>query len=152
MTGELYALLAAVLLGLVHLTAASFSFKAQVGNKYTVGPRDEGLAPVGVAARLHRANANFLETFPYFAACTLIVRLADASGTLSQIGCVLYLVGRLAFLPALRLRCAVGSDFQLEHCHARSCVRRNTSAASLSRGLERPAFVYAQIDGRDHSG
>jgi uncharacterized MAPEG superfamily protein len=99
MTWELYALLAAVLLGLVHLSAASFSFKAQVGNRYTVGARDEGLQPTGIAARLYRANANFLETFPYFAACILIVRVTDVSGSLSQIGCGLYLGGRLAFLP-----------------------------------------------------
>jgi len=99
MTWELYALLAAVLLGLVHLSAASFSFKAQVGNRYTVGARDEGLRPTGVAARLHRAHVNFLETFPYFAACVLVVRLLDASGSLSQLGCALYLGGRVVFLP-----------------------------------------------------
>ncbi len=99
MTWELYALLAATVLGLAHVSAASFSFKAQVGNKYTVGARDEGLQPTGISARLYRANANFLETFPYFAACVLTVRLADASGGLSQIGCALYLGGRLAFLP-----------------------------------------------------
>ena len=93
MTWELYALLAAVLLGLVHLSAASFAFKAQVGNRYTVGARDEGLQPKGIAARLHRANANFLETFPYFAVCVLVVRLLDASGSLSQFGCALYLAG-----------------------------------------------------------
>jgi uncharacterized MAPEG superfamily protein len=99
MTFELYALLAAVLLGLVHLSAASFTFKAQVGNTYTVGARDAGLQPKGVAARLHRANLNFLETFPYFAACILVVRMTDSAGMLSQWGCILYLAGRLAFLP-----------------------------------------------------
>lgn len=99
MTWELYALLLAVLLGLVHLSAASFSFKAQVGNRYSVGPRDEGLRPTGVAGRLHRANLNFLETFPFFAVVVLIVRLLDASGTLSQLGCALYLAGRIIFLP-----------------------------------------------------
>lgn len=99
MTVELYGLLAAVVIGLVHLTAASFSFKSQVGNKYTVGPRDEGLAPVGIAARLHRANLNFLETFPYFAACALIVHVTGAAGPLSELGCALYLAGRAVFLP-----------------------------------------------------
>lgn len=103
MTWELYALLTAVLLGLVHLSAASFSFKAQVGNRYTVGPRDEGLRPTGRAARLHRANLNFLETFPYFAALVLIVRLLDASGSLSLVGCALYIAGRVAFLPLYAL-------------------------------------------------
>lgn len=103
MTWELHALLAAVLLGLIHLSAASFSFRAQVGNTYMVGPRDEGLQPTGVSARLYRANANFLETFPYFAARVLVVRLTDASGTLSQLGSALYIGGRLAFLPLYML-------------------------------------------------
>ena len=99
MAWELYALLAAVLLGLVHLSAASFSFKAQVGTKYAVGARDESLQPTGVAARLHRANANFLETFPYFAACVLVVYVTGTSGALSLMGCGLYIAGRIAFLP-----------------------------------------------------
>ena len=99
MTFELYILLAAVLLGLVHLTAASFSFKAQVGNAYTVGARDEGLQPVGIAARLQRANSNFIETFPYFAVCVLIVHILAASGLFSRVGCELYLAGRVLFLP-----------------------------------------------------
>jgi uncharacterized MAPEG superfamily protein len=96
---ELYALLAAVLLGLVHLSAASFSFRAQVGNTYAVGPRDEGRQPTGVAARLARANANFLETFPYFAVCVLVVHMTGTGGILSQVGMALYLGGRVLFLP-----------------------------------------------------
>ena len=96
---QLYSLMAAVVLGLVHLSAASFSFKAQVGNKYTVGPRDEGLQPTGVTARLYRANANFLETFPYFAVCVLVVSATGSGGILSQIGSVMYLAGRVLFLP-----------------------------------------------------
>lgn len=99
MNVELWALLAAVLLGLVHLSAASFSFKAQVGNRYTVGPRDEGVKPEKMAARLDRADANFRETFPYFAVCVLVAHLADASGPLSQWGCLLYLGGRVVYLP-----------------------------------------------------
>jgi uncharacterized MAPEG superfamily protein len=98
-TFELYALLAATALGLLHLSAASFSFKAQVGNRYMVGPRDEARKPTGTAARLHRANINFLETFPYFAACALSVQLAGTSGAISETGCILYLVGRVVFLP-----------------------------------------------------
>jgi len=96
---ELSALMAAVVLGLVHLSAASFSFKAQVGNKYTVGSRDEGLQPTGVTARLYRANANFLESFPYFAVCVIVVQMTGTSGALSQIGSALYLGGRVLFLP-----------------------------------------------------
>lgn len=96
---ELYVLMGAVLLGLVHLSAASFAFKAQVGNKYTVGPRDEGRQPTGVSARLYRANANFLETFAYFAASVLVVHVTQSEGGLSQFGSALYLGGRVLFLP-----------------------------------------------------
>lgn len=103
MSYELWILLSAVGLGLVHLSAASFTFKAQVGNAYSVGPRDAGLQPVGVSARLYRANANFLETFPYFAASVLVVQLIAANGALSFWGATIYLAGRLLFLPLYAL-------------------------------------------------
>jgi uncharacterized MAPEG superfamily protein len=99
MTFELYALCAATLLGLVHLSAASFSFKAQVGNRYAVGSRDEWLKPTGVAARLDRAYANFRETYPLFAAVVLMVYVTDAAGAWSLWGSVMYLTGRALFLP-----------------------------------------------------
>jgi uncharacterized MAPEG superfamily protein len=99
MTFELWALLASALLGLVHMTAASFTFKAQVGNRYTVGARDENLQPTGVAGRLHRAQKNFLETFAIFAVCVLIVHLTNAYGPFSYWGSALYLTGRTLFLP-----------------------------------------------------
>jgi len=98
-TVELWILLLAALLGLVHLSAASFAFKAQVGNRYTIGPRDENLQAVGVAGRLQRAQQNFLETFPVFAACVLFVQVTDGYGTLSFWGSILYLGGRVLFLP-----------------------------------------------------
>lgn len=99
MSYELWVLLAACLLGLVHLSAASFAFKAQVGNAYTVGARDQNLQPSGVAARLARAQQNFLETFAMFAALTLVVHVTAAYGALSFWGASLYLGGRILFLP-----------------------------------------------------
>jgi len=96
---EIQILLGATLLGLVHLSAASFSFKAQVGNRYTVGPRDQELRPTGVAGRLFRAQSNFLETYPFFATCVLLVELTGSSGPFSQWGALLYLGGRLLYLP-----------------------------------------------------
>ena len=56
MSVEMKCLFAAMVLALVHLTAASFSFKAQVGNRYSVGPRDEDIRPSGLAGRLARAQ------------------------------------------------------------------------------------------------
>lgn len=99
MTLELWMLFGAALLGIVHLSAASFAFKSQVGNRYTVGARDENLQPTGVAGRLQRAQQNFLETFAVFAVCVLLCDLTDAYGDLSYWGAILYLAGRLVFLP-----------------------------------------------------
>jgi len=99
MTFELWVLLAAAILGLIHLSAASFAYKAQVGNRYSVGPRDDDLRPTGVAGRLHRAHRNFLETFGIFAVCVLLVHLTNAYGALSYWGSILYITGRVLFLP-----------------------------------------------------
>ena len=96
---EMGCLYAAMVLALVHLTAASFSFKAQVGNRYSVGPRDEDLRPRGVAGRLDRAQRNFLETFPVFVAAVLMQHLLDRSGGLGAVGASLYIAGRVIFLP-----------------------------------------------------
>ena len=97
---EYWALFGAMLLGLVHLTAASFTFKAQVGNAYSVGPRDEDLRPAGVAGRLDRAQRNFLETFAIFVAAALLLgELGRTGGWLSEAGAVVYLGGRVLFLP-----------------------------------------------------
>lgn len=99
MTFELWALVGAVLLGLVHVSAASFAFKAQVGNAYTVGARDDDVQPTGTAGRLHRAQRNFQETFPLFAALILVGAASDRTGAWSQWGAALYVAGRIAFLP-----------------------------------------------------
>lgn len=100
MSFEAWALFAAMLLGLAHLTAASFTFKAQVGNAYTVGPRDAGIQPAGVAARLDRAQRNFLETFPIFTAAVLLLEVLERTGGfLGMIGAGAYVAGRALFLP-----------------------------------------------------
>lgn len=96
---EVWALLIACLLGIVHMAAAAFAFKAQVGNTYTVGARDENLQPTGVAARLLRAQQNFNETFAIFAAVCLLTLVLDARGPFSYWGVILYISGRTLFLP-----------------------------------------------------
>jgi len=99
MTFDLWILMAATLLGLVHLSLASFLYKAQEGNAYTAGPRDDERPRTGAAGRLDRAQRNFLETFPLFAACVLVVHVSGTAGSLSFWGGVLYLAGRIAYLP-----------------------------------------------------
>lgn len=103
MTLELWVLLAAAILGIIHLSAASFAFKTQVGNRYSAGPRDENIQPTGLAGRLYRAQRNFLETFSIFAVCVVLVHLTNAYGSLSYWGSILYIVGRLLFLPLYAL-------------------------------------------------
>lgn len=103
MSVEFVCLYAAMVLGLVHLTAASFTFKAQVGNRYTVGARDEDLRPSGVAARLDRAQRNFLETFAIFAAAVLMSHVLGKTGGIGAVGAAVYLGGRVLFLPLYAL-------------------------------------------------
>jgi uncharacterized MAPEG superfamily protein len=100
MSIDLWMLFGAVILGLVHVGAASMAFKAQVGNAYTVGARDEGKQPAHVAGRLERAQRNFGETFPLFVAVVLALHVTGKANGLSALGAELYLGGRVAYLPA----------------------------------------------------
>jgi uncharacterized MAPEG superfamily protein len=103
-TLELEILAAGVVLGLVHVVAASHSASLQRGYRWAASARDEALEPLrGIAGRLDRALRNFLETFPLFAALTLAVCVAGRNSALSQWGAALYLGGRIAYLPAYAL-------------------------------------------------
>jgi uncharacterized MAPEG superfamily protein len=96
----LLGLVAAAGLGLVHIVLASHSASLQRGYRWTAGPRDEPLPPLGgVAGRLARANANFLETFPFFAAAVLAVLATGTHSPWSKWGVILYIGGRIAYLP-----------------------------------------------------
>ncbi len=100
MAMELYILFAAVVLGLVHVSADSFSFKAQVGNEYTVGPRDEEIQREKVAGRLHRAARNYTENLVMFGCMVFLLHAADELGRLSLIGAWMWIAGRVAYLFA----------------------------------------------------
>jgi len=97
---EVSSLVAAAVLGLVHIVLAAQSASLQRGYRWTAGPRDEPIPPlVGIAGRLARANANFLETFPFFAAGVLAVLVTGTDSAWSKWGVILYLSGRVAYLP-----------------------------------------------------
>lgn len=65
-----------------------------------MGPRDDDIRPKGLAARLDRAQRNFLETCAIFAAAVLMLGVLDRTGAwFVQIGAVTYLVARIAYLP-----------------------------------------------------
>lgn len=133
MTTELWILLASCGLGLIHLTAASFSFKAQVGNAYTVGARDDAKQPVGIAARLHRAQWNFLETFPIFTALVVTLQLTQTQNDWSYWGAWIYLRA-IPISATLCVGSALVSNPKLEWCNARLGVgwRWNMDGGTLA--------------------
>lgn len=100
MTVEIAMLFWAAVLGLAQVGAQSFALKAQEGNAYTVGARDEHRPAKGLAGRMERALRNYLETFPIFAAVILAVYATERTDMWSEIGAQVYFWGRLAYLPA----------------------------------------------------
>jgi uncharacterized MAPEG superfamily protein len=97
---ELLGLIGAAALGLVHIVLASHAVSLQRGYRWTAGPRDEVMPPLsGVPGRLARASANYLETFPYFAAGLLAVLITNSQSSWSRWGVWLYLFGRVIYLP-----------------------------------------------------
>lgn len=100
MSTELWALLGAVCLGIVHVSADSFSFKAQVGNAYTVGPRDQPKARAGLAGRLHRAARNYTENLILFVAVVALLQFSGKSNSVSEWASWAWVAGRLCYLVA----------------------------------------------------
>jgi uncharacterized MAPEG superfamily protein len=96
---ELQMVGAAVVTGIVHLMAVAVVGDRQRGLTWSAGARDKPIPLSGVGGRLERAAANFLETFPFFAAAVLIATLADLLGPLTSVGALLYVGGRFVFLP-----------------------------------------------------
>jgi len=100
MTTELEFLTWAVVLGLIYVFLAAGLGTYQRGLKWNVSNRDGELTPLtGAAARASRANRNFLETFPFFAATALAVTLAHVSTPKTGLGAEIYFWARVAYLP-----------------------------------------------------
>src|SRR3954466_13390832 len=77
MNAELTVLAWGCVLAFVHVFAAVRVKTRQYGTKWNMGARDEALEPPQpIVGRLARAQANFFETFPIYAAAALIVSLA----------------------------------------------------------------------------
>jgi uncharacterized MAPEG superfamily protein len=71
MTGDLWALAAAMLLATLQLTLSSVLTLRQLGGSWVAGPRDEGREVTGVSGRFVRAYRNLLEIFPQFVCRTV---------------------------------------------------------------------------------
>jgi uncharacterized MAPEG superfamily protein len=100
MTWELTLLALTVVLGIVQAFLGSETGLGQRDRRWAAGSRDEAMPPLtGMAARLQRAQRNFLETFPLFAAAVIAAHLAGRNGELTFWGAQLYFWGRVLYLP-----------------------------------------------------
>lgn len=97
---ELYCLVGAVIIGMVHLSLDSFAYKAQVGNAYTLTGQDENIARTHLAGRMRRANRNFTENFGLFAVAVILVHITGSQGGFSYWGVTIWLLMRILYIPA----------------------------------------------------
>jgi uncharacterized MAPEG superfamily protein len=101
MTIELQMLALSIVLGFVQIALSQHFKNRQYGYAWNAGPRDGEMPALNpVAGRFVRATANFLETFPFFAAAVLIAHVANRHSFLTFWGVQLYFWGRVAYVPA----------------------------------------------------
>ena len=100
MTTELRMLGWSIFLGLGYVFIAAGLATAQRGLKWNASNRDgEPKRLTGAAARAARANRNFLETFPFFAAAAVAIVTAKQNTIHTALGAEIYVWARLAYLP-----------------------------------------------------
>ena len=100
MTTELSMLCWSVVLGLLQIAIAATCSVGQRGLGWVAGARDAVLPPLtGIGGRLDRARANFLETFPLFAAAVLVAFALQRHDATTALGAQLYFWARLAYVP-----------------------------------------------------
>ena len=101
MTTELHILALSIILGIVHLIAASHFISFQYGYRWTASSREQEMPPLkGIAGRVDRALTNFLETFPLFAAAVLTAHVTGRHCALTLWGVHLYSWGRVIYAIA----------------------------------------------------
>ena len=99
MTIELTYLAWSIVLGLVHAIATGQFTTAQKGLRYAMSARDEKQSLQGVGARVERAFANYMQTFPFFAAAVLTAHVAGRHSGLTAAGTALFFWCRVAYVP-----------------------------------------------------
>ncbi len=99
MTTELTYLAWAVVLGLVHAIATGQFTTVQKGMGYALSARDEKKPLEGVGARVERAFANYMQTFPFFAAAVLAAHAAGRHSGLTTTGAAVYFWSRVLYVP-----------------------------------------------------
>lgn len=94
---ELVCLELSVLLWFAHVLCRLLTARAEFGDAYLLGPRDEKKTPKGlVCGRAERALANYVENLVPFVALDLAL---IATGQTGGLGATLWIIGRIAYLP-----------------------------------------------------
>lgn len=100
MTFELTMLAWTLVLAFVQILLFDFARTGQYGLKWNTGARDEEMPPLSpMAGRLQRAQNNLFETLPLFIGAVLIAHVADQNGALTYWGSLIYLAGRVVYVP-----------------------------------------------------
>jgi Predicted membrane protein len=101
---EILTLFASMVLGLMHLIAATQAATKQRGLAWNLSSR-EGKMPelTGAAARLDRAHKNFHESYIYFVALILLIQIQDRFSVLTLVGSQMYFWSRLIYFPVYGL-------------------------------------------------
>ncbi|WP_219626462.1 MAPEG family protein [Stenotrophomonas sp. STK1_22] len=89
-----------MLLGFAHIFAASTVVTRERGMKWNASARDGEARPLSpLAGRLQRAQANFLETFPFFAAAAIAVVVSGRGNDTTALAAQAYFWARVVYLP-----------------------------------------------------
>lgn len=100
MSIELTVLAWASLFGIVQIFVASQLATRHYGVKWGLSSREAAMPrPAPFVGRVMRAQANFLETFPIAAAAILIVEFAGLGSRWTELGAIVWLAARAAYLP-----------------------------------------------------
>jgi uncharacterized MAPEG superfamily protein len=100
MSIELRMLAWSIVLGLVQVLLPTLLAMGKYGLGWAAGPRDAAMPGLPTAvARLDRARANFLETFPFFAAVVLATIALQRHDATTALGAQLYVWARLVYVP-----------------------------------------------------
>ena len=107
MTPELTALTLAALLQVVQFALMAVPANLEIGQGKTLSPRDRDRLGGSLedmlstrTARLYRAMNNHFEGLILFTIACVVVTLADKSGTLTATCAYIYLIARVAYVPA----------------------------------------------------
>lgn len=105
MTTELAMVAVIATLGLVQVMLAAIEYRRVHGVAYANTARDAPSAkPDSVLyGRLSRAQANLMETAPYFFALALVIAFAGLSSPLTQQAALVFVAARILYLPLYAL-------------------------------------------------